>query len=1457
MNANKPKYPSGKNPGSDSKSPEQKPPTPPRPPAAPPPPGPVAPLFRQIDWLAFGLTTLLVFIGYWLTLAPDVTLEDSGELAVASMYAGVPHPPGYPVWTIYTWLFTLLPISNIAFRVGLSQAVAGALASGLIALMVSRGSSMIIEGIEELRGLPKGWESALCVVAGFVSGMFIGYNGFMWSQAVIVEVYGLSVLSLAGVLACLLRWTYAPHQHRYLYLAFFWFGICFNNHQSLLVVAIGLEVAIVAVQPTLGRELFFWNVVCWIGGLVGREMDLINVLKDNDPLLNFYNAIGISSAVGWIYLAFKTRMRWIALGRNFALVGSLVYVMVVLGDITGYVGAFEYKTGLFILFNLVGLAVVAACVYLILITTAPHVEPGKLPSPFNKLWLQRFLSKEWVAALLCGLGWMLGAAFYLYMPLASMSNPPLNWGYPRTVQGFFHAFTRGQYERIHPTTSLSTYWDQIGMYIGGALDEFNLIFLLLAIVPFLFFKRLQKRERAWLIGLAATYLCLSFMLLILLNPAPDRQSRDLNRVFFTASHVMLTMFIGYSLTLIGAALITQYERYRKWVLIGSGVLAAIGLYGLASALSEVANPLMHYTAVLALVLPAAVAVILLYARAKLPAVLLLAVFAAMPLWSVMSHWEDNEQRGHYFGYWFGHDMFTPPFKDPKTGQPIYPTMARDTVLFGGTDPGRFVPTYMIFCESFIPNHKKPAEDPTFDRRDVYLITQNALADGTYLNYIRAQYNRSTQLDPPFFSELLRGRRELEAGVKTNILARLIMPVDRFFLSLGDRIEKRRRAGTSYFKGQDFKDLPGFVAKLRPGPAQDPLSKYLFEHFTKSTQDLISKGGSKPPAAGTVHDPFAGAQDLIAKGLDPALRSALARDLNALLEKEYHERRRMEDELDAITQSSADAAEKDKLLKARVQKYRDAKVQLFDPERFQQIKLSDRTLRFIRENPRSYTLIRLDRILLEEAYPTQIATSLGGVYPDREINTPTPDDSQRCFQEYLADAQRRLAVKQLRPGEDVRLVDNKVQVSGQVAVMAINGLLTKVIFEKNPDHEFYVEESFPLEWMYPYLTPYGIIMKINRDTVPELTEEMVHKDHEFWSQYSQRLVGNWITYDTTVSNICAFAEKVYHRRNFKGFKGAPEFIRDNDGQKAFSKLRSSIAGVYAWRVQQTYMAVQRLGGELQQASAQNNPPEVARLNGEYQRKNADFQRMLKEADFAFKQAYAFCPYSPEALFRYINLLVTYMGRFDDARMLATASKNLDPYNTQIDKLVQDLEAIRHSPAPPVPSAQVPAAPSPEQVQAQVAPLEKQWAADPANAQLAYSLATLYVQGQQPDKALQLADRLIANPQATKDTLLVAAQFCNQLGQLPRAEQALARIVKVTPENPEAWFDLAAVQTALNRNPQAIDSLRQALTYNAKRLAADPKAPNLFTNAQNDPRLNNLRPIPAFQQLLAQPPAAPGK
>src|SRR5437867_2776721 len=65
--------------------------------------------------------------------------------------------------------------------------------------------------------------------------------------------------------------------------------------------------------------------------------------------------------------------------------------------------------------------------------------------------------------------------------------------------------------------------------------------------------------------------------------------------------------------------------------------------------------------------------------------------------------------------------------------------------------------------------------------------------------------------------------------------------------------------------------------------------------------------------------------------------------------------------------------------------------------------------------------------------------LRGLY-GRKLYVPTDEDSKQCFNEYISAAHRRLQEKKLKPGEDLKEVDGKAHVSGQVAVMAINALL---------------------------------------------------------------------------------------------------------------------------------------------------------------------------------------------------------------------------------------------------------------------------------------------------------------------------------------------------------------------------------------------------------------------------------
>jgi tetratricopeptide (TPR) repeat protein len=786
---------------------------------------------------------------------------------------------------------------------------------------------------------------------------------------------------------------------------------------------------------------------------------------------------------------------------------------------------------------------------------------------------------------------------------------------------------------------------------------------------------------------------MAILLAIMLNPTHDRQSQELNRVFFTASHAIVAMFIGYAVALIAATMLTHYDQFRLWGLIGSGVAICFALYALAARTQEFYGErpgvnglkvlfdglvnafhkdqyaLPVYANMLLLAMVLAFLGNLVFSRLKPHMPVVLTVFALMPTYAILCNWFDNEQRGHWFGYWFGHDMFTPPFVGPDKqfgcydaklreqaakgadASLVYPEMTRDAILFGGTDPGRFAPTYMIFCDSFIPDKCKPEFDQNFNRRDVYIITQNALADGTYLEYIRSHYFRSDQLkyDSPFFLDLLRLKGEKTQNYSTNFIAALAFEtLDKPLTALGAKIEARRR----------------------------------------------------------------------------------------------------------------------------------------------------------RE----------------------------GVYPPKEIYEPTPRDSEICFGEYTADAERRMQhdmqfpnePKQIRLGENVTPVNDgnqmRIQVSGQVAVMAINALLTKVIFDHNPTNEFFVEESFPLDWMYPHLTPFGVIMKINRQPLPELSDEICRRDHDFWSRYSERFIGNWITYDTKVKDIADFAEKVYLRHDFSGFKGDRKFVRDDQGQKAFSKLRSSIAGIYAWRL------------------GMSGSPTPTEYNSML-KSEAERQRMIREADFAFKQSFAFCPYSPEAVFRYINLLANpNIRRYDDALIVAETCQKLDPYNPQISGLVDQLKAMKNQPN------EVAA------LQNQAALLESELHSNPNDFQKAFDLAQIYMRFQQVDRVIGVLDSVLNNTNAPPAAVLGVVQAYAQMNNLPKLEPALERLVKVAPNGAENWYNLAVLKATLGKNAEALQALRQSFDLNAKRLPPGTNI-DLRAEAEKDPHFNALRATPEYKALIA--------
>jgi len=959
--------------------------------------------FDRVDWSAFWTATLVTFAVYFFTLGPSVGLEDSGELATAGAHLGVPHPPGYPFWTFCSWLFckafswvTYMGHPTPAWCISLFSATAGAFAAGFTAMLICRSGRDFIGDVGESgtaggcgvpEPLPKvGVSSVLAFGGGVAGALTFALSPVEWSQSTIVEVYSLNAFFLMWVFLLSYRWMRKPSD-AILWFTAFVFGLGLTNYQVLLFAIVPLALVILMRNGGIFRDVFIYlipvaltyqlmQVGCLQRADANMQSDVIckhlPVLKTSGCPSSTIVVMGLVLLVAAIAAAAvlkrrgegeRARTAVLALGgcgaalvflaatiftgeaswtgvseavaplvepRIYALVAAFVAASAVVAvagvcadddDCRIWEGrAVPYLVG------------AAACALVAVVVAAnvnaapdlgyrgPAYPWGKSTLVFSALVVALFamcaftkkglafaipvaglhvaaflLLKNgamnglthpcswwfcWPIAwnfVLLALVWatlpngrsvagaalfaQLGVSFYAYMPIVSdIRNPPMNWGYPRTWEGFKHAVQRGQYEAI------SFNWPNLGQianYFEDVRVQFTDLLIPFALVPFAAGHWIVRKENRkafwqWMVPALVCFLLMSVLLVGLANVKGDLQDGFIQKVKFISSHAMLALWIGYGLVFAAAWGLRAFAARRAarspaWAGASGARRAAIAAAALMILVSF-AYPLIDN-----------------YCGSYMLGVNEIAFKLG-----------GSEQNGHTFGWQFGAYQLEgakavreqvvadeEPLPDPDWP----PAMDPFSIFFGGTDPGRFVPTYMIYSANYRP--------------DVYLITQNALADGTYM--------------------------------------------------------------------------------------------------------------------------------------------AVERDL----------------------------------------------------------------------------------------------------YGD-EIWIPSNDDSAEAFNIYVDEVQRGV-----RPANgDLRIENGRVQVTGALGVMEINGILTKMMFDHDRlRHSFYVEESYVIPWMYPYLSPHGLIMKINPERTP-YDAKTAARDRDFWDWYTRRLLSD------------------------------PMYRRDFAGQKSFSKLRAAIAGLYA-------------------------------------------------------------------------------------------------------------------------------------------------------------------------------------------------------------------------------------------------------------------------------------------------------
>jgi tetratricopeptide (TPR) repeat protein len=282
----------------------------------------------------------------------------------------------------------------------------------------------------------------------------------------------------------------------------------------------------------------------------------------------------------------------------------------------------------------------------------------------------------------------------------------------------------------------------------------------------------------------------------------------------------------------------------------------------------------------------------------------------------------------------------------------------------------------------------------------------------------------------------------------------------------------------------------------------------------------------------------------------------------------------------------------------------------------------------------------------------------------------------------------------------------------------HSVVTRLIWEKNRDsHEFFVEESFPMEWSYDHAEPHGLVYRINRKSLKEIPPDLVRKDFEFWDAYVRKLKDN------------------------------PEYAKDYDAQRSFSKLRASSGNLYRYR------------------------------------------KMDAEAERAYRQALELWQGNGESL-NALNSMLWDRGDFDAVLAMLQPALDADPNNIGLWQMYFITEKRK-------------------ELQGAIADGEESVAKQPASVAYVQKLLELYASAGETNKVSDLLGNSI--PLLAKDAafLRVAAEY-GEAGSLPESELlATKALVAVEPDVAENQLALARAALRNHKKEEFFAAARAAV------------------------------------------------
>ena len=153
-----------------------------------------------------------------------------------------------------------------------------------------------------------------------------------------------------------------------------------------------------------------------------------------------------------------------------------------------------------------------------------------------------------------------------------------------------------------------------------------------------------------------------------------------------------------------------------------------------------------------------------------------------------------------------------------------------------------------------------------------------------------------------------------------------------------------------------------------------------------------------------------------------------------------------------------------------------------------------------------------------------------------------------------------------------------------------------------------------------------------------------------------------------------------------------------------------------------------------------------------------------------------------------------------------------------------------------------------VERQIDQMENTARTNPNDTRNLIMLGVTYAQMQQTNRAVEIFEQALASTNLKYAEGEAVAQYMSQIGNLPKLENALEKLTKLDPSQPENHYNLAALQAFLGQTAPALTNLKVALDLSAQRRKTNPAASDLLAQARTDSHLNSLRSLPEFVKLV---------